>query len=224
MKRSDTYTSGWVKAKDMLEQGFSNGQDLTIVGIESKTMDDGNKQRVLSFDEIEQKLGLNATNWDEIASLTGKDDDDLWIGSRFNFFPHKLDRPYQGATHGIRVRHPLDDSFRPAPGAARTAPRAAPVAARTAPGPTYSAAQGRTDAWKLYRKNNPGEIAAVTPGWLALLANVFPGKQQQVYTVENWRRVQQYIENPAPYQGEPDEPPTGVVPTDGVPGEDSIPF
>lgn len=102
MKRSDTYASGYLKAKDMLDQGHVRGLNLTIKSVRSAVMDDGNKQRVLGFQEDDRELGLNVTNWDTLAAMFG-DDDDQWIGRTANYHPHKLDRPYNNQTHGVRV-------------------------------------------------------------------------------------------------------------------------
>lgn len=110
MKRGETYSSGWLKAADMLDQGHGDGLNLTIKGIRSHKMDDGKTQRVLAFEEDERELGLNQTNWDSVAEVTGKNDDDEWIGKRICAYPQKLDRPFQGFTHGMRIKAPTDRS------------------------------------------------------------------------------------------------------------------
>lgn len=104
MKRGETYSSGWLKAQDMLDQGKVNGLDLTIKTVTTSTMNDGKVQRVLSFNEDDRELGLNVTNWDACAELSGKDDDEHWPGFVINVHPIKLDRPYNGKTHGLRIR------------------------------------------------------------------------------------------------------------------------
>lgn len=106
MKRGETYSSGWMKAQDLLDQGHTDGLTLTIKGVRSHKMDDGKTQRVLSFHEDDRELGLNQTNWDFIAEVTGKNDDDEWIGRKIHAYPHKLDRPFQGYTHGMRIKTP----------------------------------------------------------------------------------------------------------------------
>lgn len=108
MKRGETYSSGWLKAADMLDQGHADGLNLTIKGVRSHKMDDGKTQRVLSFHEDDRELGLNQTNWDAVAEVSGKNDDDEWIGVRICAYPQKLDRPYQGYTHGMRIKAPTD--------------------------------------------------------------------------------------------------------------------
>jgi hypothetical protein len=104
MKRGETYSGGWLKAQDLLDQGKADGIAVTIKGIRTSEMDDGKVQRAISFNETDQELGLNVTNWDAIAAITGEDDDDNWVGQRIVVYPHKLDRPFNGKTHGIRVR------------------------------------------------------------------------------------------------------------------------
>ena len=105
-RRGETYSSGWMKASDLLDAGDKDGFDLTIKSLRTAKMDDGKVQRVLAFEEDDREFGLNITNWDELADMFTADDDDNWVGCVFNIYPHKLDRPYNGKTHGLRVRPP----------------------------------------------------------------------------------------------------------------------
>lgn len=105
-RRGEIYSSGWIKASDLLDTGHPNGLDLTIKNIRTSEMDDGKVQRTLSFEEDDRELGLNVTNWDSLADLFKADDDDAWVGKVCNIHPHKLDRPYNGKTHGVRVGAP----------------------------------------------------------------------------------------------------------------------
>jgi len=105
-RRGETYSSGWMKASDLLDTGNKDGLDLTIKSLSTSEMDDGKVQRVLAFEEDERQLGLNVTNWDALAEMFAADDDDDWVGCVCNVFPHKLDRIYNGKTHGLRVRLP----------------------------------------------------------------------------------------------------------------------
>lgn len=184
MKRGETYSSGYLKAPDMLDQGITeaNGINLTIKSIVTQNMDDGNVQRVLSFTDSDQKLGLNATNWDSIAAITGKDDDDLWIGTRINCYPHKLDRPYQGKTHGVRVRAVAGGNAKP--GAAPQDAAAARMAAFTALKLTLAPDASADD---------------LKAAWLATIAKYYPGKKQTELTAADWQTVKAGVEG---YVGE----------------------
>lgn len=123
MKKSDIYTSGWLKSSELMEQGHHNGLDLTIKAVRtSKPMDDGTIQRCVSFVEDDRELGLNATNWDSLSEIFGQLDDDNWPGGVANFYPHKLDRPFKGSTHGIRVRLPQGVGPARAPAGQQQAP------------------------------------------------------------------------------------------------------
>lgn len=104
MKRGETYSGGWLKAQDLLDQGKNDGIVVTIKSIRTSEMDDGKVQRAIAFNETDQELGLNVTNWDAIAAITGEDDDDNWVGAKIVVYPHRLDRPFNGKTHGIRVK------------------------------------------------------------------------------------------------------------------------
>lgn len=117
MKAHEVFQSDYLKAADL-----SDGADdyvskiVTITGIEtSKPFDDGNTQRLLSFKEIDKKLGLNKTNWNKIASITKQDDDENWVGQKVELWVDP-DVQYSGKTvPGIRIRkvsitHPSNPS------------------------------------------------------------------------------------------------------------------
>lgn len=121
MKKSEIYTSNFLKASTLIDRK-QRSMTLTIKGISTHAFDDGKKQRVLSFEEIDEALGLNPTNWDTIASLLGKDDDDDWIGDKITIYVTKT--TFKGQTVDcIRV----DD--RPSTNEAAPAPAPAPAAA-----------------------------------------------------------------------------------------------
>ncbi len=190
MRRIDIYSSGWLKAPDMLAAGETQGLDLTIKAISTSQMDNGDEQRSLTFVEDERKLGLNATNWDSIAAITGKDDDDGWVGTVINVYPHKLDRPYNGKTHGIRVQIP--QGVGPAKGPAKTPPARANAA--------DGARKHAFEAMKLTLAPDATreEIGAA---WLKAVSAMFPGKQQVELTAAQWTQLQSSFST---YQGEPE--------------------
>lgn len=111
-RRADTYGGEWIKATQSgnIEAGPDMPRDddrmvLTIKGkATSHEWDDGKKQRVISFEETEMRLGLNATNWDAIAAITGQEDDDNWGGSVIELFV--IPEPKSKTGHAIRVRKP----------------------------------------------------------------------------------------------------------------------
>jgi hypothetical protein len=111
-RRADTYGGEWIKATQSgnIEAGPDMPRDddrmiLTIKGkATSHEWDDGKKQRVISFAETEMRLGLNATNWDSIAQITGQEDDDNWSGTVIELFV--IPEPKSKTGHAIRVRKP----------------------------------------------------------------------------------------------------------------------
>lgn len=111
-RRADTYGGEWIKATQSgnIEAGPDMPRDddrmvLTIKGkATSHEWDDGKKQRVISFEETEMRLGLNATNWDSIAAITGQEDDDNWGGTTIELFV--IPEPKSKSGHAIRVRKP----------------------------------------------------------------------------------------------------------------------
>ncbi len=201
MKKSETYSSGWLKSGDMLDQGLTRGMDLTITGVRSAKMDDGKPQRVLTFHEDTKELGLNATNWDEIANMTGKDDDDLWIGTVINAYPHKLDRPFNGHAYGIRIQQPQGV------GPAKTTISPARAIGNTMVNEMEVKLSARKAAASALELNmQPGatreeKIAA----WNDAMAKACPGKIQAAFTSADWGTVKAFIEG---YPGEaPPMPP-----------------
>lgn len=106
MKAHDVFQSDYLKAADLSDGGDDYlTKIVTITDIEtSKPFDDGNTQRLLSFREIDKKLGLNKTNWNKIATLTKQDDDENWKGHKIELWVDP-DVSYGGKTvPGIRVR------------------------------------------------------------------------------------------------------------------------
>lgn len=106
MKKSETY-SAFLKA-ETLDKGGGNYRTMvvTISGVSSHEFEDGKKQRVLSFNECGQQLGLNITNWDSVAEITGKDDDDDWIGSKIELYVDKNVTFGSKKIPAIRIRKP----------------------------------------------------------------------------------------------------------------------
>jgi hypothetical protein len=77
MKSNQVFPSRWLKAADL-------GPDGETVTIRRVTMEEIGEERerkpVMTFDETDQELVVNLTNWNSIAELTEKDDSDDWPG------------------------------------------------------------------------------------------------------------------------------------------------
>lgn len=77
------YTKGvWLKGED-LEEG--ERMVVTIKSAEEQTFQDGKKQPVLEFLELEQKLSLNKTRVKKCVELLGEDTEE-WIGKRISLY------------------------------------------------------------------------------------------------------------------------------------------
>lgn len=195
MKRGEVYSSGFMKAQDLIDQGHIDGIVLTIKGSRIATLDDGAKQVVLAFAEDDRELGLNATNFDTIVELTGRDDSDNWNGAKICIYPQKLDRPYKGATHGVRVR-----AANSAVAPIRPAQPNAAAAMLNAPNNIEAA---RRAAFEALKATNPGMAKeALREPWTRVLSQLFPGKAQATLTATDWGVVKQTIEQG--YRGEGD--------------------
>ncbi|MEM9082798.1 MAG: hypothetical protein AAGB34_04315 [Planctomycetota bacterium] len=94
---------------------------LTITDVKMKGFEDGDEKPVLSFEETDMDFIVNGTNWRTISEITGCPDDADWLGHQICLYLHKLDRPFQGHTHGVRAK------AAPAQAVAPTAPTRPPV-------------------------------------------------------------------------------------------------
>ena len=136
-KMADVYGGKYIKATPSGFIGIPGLPDecdavvLTIKGeLGTTEFDDGKRQRVASFEETEMTLGLNLTNWNAIAALSGKDDDDDWPGLQIELFVVPEDKSQTG--HAIRVRKPRTNTFRFGKGKAKA----------SAPAPTGDGTMG----------------------------------------------------------------------------------
>lgn len=81
---AEAYTRGvWLKGDD-LEEGERT--IVTIKSAEEQTFQDGKKQPVLEFLELDQKLSLNKTRVKKCVELLGTDTEE-WIGKRISLYP-----------------------------------------------------------------------------------------------------------------------------------------
>lgn len=138
MKRDDIYGSGeWIKVKD----GTLNidGKPKRITLTVGKWMDvqewDNGNQRVVSFVELGgeegQKLGLNKTNWNSIAEISGHDDDANWPGTVIELYVDKTD--FNGnRVDCVRIREAPAETTAPASAHLDTSPIGPAAASRLA--------------------------------------------------------------------------------------------
>jgi hypothetical protein len=92
MKITEVYSSsgGFLKAEDITKPTTATIQSIECV---TKDYNDGKgpkQQLVVSFVGKEKKLGLNFTNAQKLAELTGKDDSDDWVGVTIKLFVEKV--------------------------------------------------------------------------------------------------------------------------------------
>ena len=115
IKEIYTSTSNFLKVDDLAGHRVAveiESYEIKEVGEERK------KQIVLKFKGKEKVLGLNKTNAEQIAQLTGTGDPDEWLGCKIKLKPSMTQ--FQGKdTPCIRIS---DEFFEPAPN--RTAPAA----------------------------------------------------------------------------------------------------
>lgn len=81
---TEEYTRGvWLKGDD-LEEGERTV--VTIKSAEEEQFQDGKKQPVLQFLELDQKLSLNKTRVKKCVELLGEDTEE-WIGKKISLYP-----------------------------------------------------------------------------------------------------------------------------------------
>jgi hypothetical protein len=100
MKRTDHYTSRWLKAADLSPEG----DNLTITQfITEKVGQSEEPKPVMSFAELEKDWILNKRQWDAVWELLGDDTDtDAWIGKRIKLVPIKVETK-DGLKNTIRI-------------------------------------------------------------------------------------------------------------------------
>jgi hypothetical protein len=80
MKLKDAFPSRFLKADD-----FAEPRLLTISKVTAETVknDDGESTKAcLWFEESEQGMIVNKTNWVALVNITGHDDSDDWMGAQ----------------------------------------------------------------------------------------------------------------------------------------------
>lgn len=144
MKATDVFPSNFLKAENLKnESGKYGTMIVTVKGIDTSEFDDGKKQRVLSFEETPASLGLNKTNWNTVAEITGQDDDDNWTGACLELWvdPNVF---FQGKRHpSIRIREPQCGAW----------PDSKPTANGTANGHAALTKATAWEKWKMLDKS-----------------------------------------------------------------------
>ena len=116
MKLNQVYSSsgGFLKADDITKP-----TSATIESVEMVTKDYGDgsgpkSQLVLSFVGKEKRLGLNFTNANKIAELTGKDGSDDWVGVTIKMHVEKV-KVGNDMKPSIRIWPELPEQVTPEP-------------------------------------------------------------------------------------------------------------
>lgn len=119
LKKSSFLTKGDVKPPILVT---IRGYEMVNVAKDGAPPD---QKYALSFNEVEKPLVLNSTNGQIIASITGSEDFDGWIGKQVVLYDDPNISFGGKLTGGIRVRAPRNQ----APAPAKAAPAPAPAAA-----------------------------------------------------------------------------------------------
>jgi hypothetical protein len=111
--RNEAFPSRFYKAADLPREG----KVVIIAKLEFETIGTDRKQKCVLYFRHDEKLVLNATNWDLIAVFAGADSDE-WVGEKVEIFTTTT--TFGGKIHDcIRVRRPRSPT---APSQPRGAP------------------------------------------------------------------------------------------------------
>ncbi len=100
MKKNDALPSKYLNATDVGSGMFK----LTIVSVVMEKMEnDGAMKPVMSFQGAQKSMPINATNWDNMASVYG-DESDNWIGKQIEMYTEATRMPNGTPTRGVRIR------------------------------------------------------------------------------------------------------------------------
>lgn len=99
--------SDYLKAEDIGQNMWT----MTVATADVKEFDNGDRKIVLTFDDFDKVLPLNATNARAISDIYGKDTEQ-WIGKEIMLFTMPVD--FQGKmVQAIRIRAPQRQSAPP---------------------------------------------------------------------------------------------------------------
>ncbi len=89
MKAHEAFPSKYIKTEDL--EGKSVPVTIERVITETIKRDDGatEEKRIVYFRGGQRGMVLNQTNWNAIADISGKDDDDDWPGTKVVLYPTK---------------------------------------------------------------------------------------------------------------------------------------
>lgn len=192
MRRNEVFRGSFLKAEAMKRpDGKYNTLTLTIKGRpEDHEFDDGKSQRVVSFREDDRKLGLNQTNWDSIADISGKDDDDLWDGTVVVLWVDPKVKFGSGYVPAIRIR----------------APEGQQVASDMPPATASAGLSQKALAWQQIKTRFGGDAGKAAPAFKAAFDAVAKGRAETQLTEQDWAAVAMWNPDAPPGTGD-DIPP-----------------
>ena len=100
MRKNEALPSKYLNAADVGSGTFK----LTIVSVVMEKMEnDGAMKPVMSFQGAQKTMPINATNWDNMASVYG-DESDNWVGKQIEMYTEATRMPNGSPTRGVRIR------------------------------------------------------------------------------------------------------------------------
>ncbi len=100
MRKNDALPSKYLNATDVGNKVFK----LTIANVSMEKMEnDGAMKPVMTFHNAQKGMPINATNWDNMASVYG-DESDNWIGKQIEMYTEATRMPNGTPTRGVRIR------------------------------------------------------------------------------------------------------------------------
>jgi hypothetical protein len=191
-KLKDISGGNWIN-REYLEEGKKT-VTLTIASVIDGELPDGKAQRVLTFENCDERFGLNVTNWMEIAEISDQDpktaDDDEFVGVTIEIYFDPKIKMGAKTVGGVRVRKPS--------GKAATRP-AAPAPSDDGPPDDDAAPDDATkgmtkdEAWREFSRdfkaaNTDATAASTAAAWKTAVAEHAKEKgiEQAKFTPEDW--------------------------------------
>jgi len=140
MKKNEALPSKYLNAADIGNGAYK----LTVANVVMEKMEnDGTMKPVMHFVGAQKSLPLNATNWDNMASVY-EDESDNWIGKQVEVYTEATRMPNGSPTRGVRIRPVAGADTAAAFQAQVQSPLTQPVPGNGGGGPGEQAAAGAT--------------------------------------------------------------------------------
>jgi hypothetical protein len=197
MKRSDIYGSGqWLKATKTGKIDLPGEPDTVVVkikAVEHPKFDDGVRTRLV-FEGGVPPWDFGSQNWEAIAEILNKDDDELWVGGVIEVMAVKDTSGMSKSGYRLIPRRTSRKPDVIGGSAAKSAPADMPEEEDDLP-PSYS----KVSAWNAWKETlSHMDSKDITALWKKTVAKRMSneGKAEAEFTSDDWKWMQEQGEVP----------------------------